>query len=48
MAKNGKTAMSLSEIATLAFGKNLGEQDIFTYPRFDELQALVDGDLKPR
>jgi len=41
MAKNGKTVMSLSEIATLAFGKNLGEQDIFTYPRFDELQALL-------
>ena len=41
MAKNGKTAMSLAEIGTVAFGKNLGEQDVFCYPRFDELQALL-------
>lgn len=41
MAKNGKTTMSLSDIATRAFGKNPGEQDIFTYPRFNELQSLL-------
>ena len=40
MAKN-KTAMTLSEIATIAFGKNVGEQDVFNYPRFDELQSLL-------
>jgi type II secretory pathway predicted ATPase ExeA len=41
MARNGKSPMSLSEIGTLAFGKKLGEQDLFTYPRFDELQTLL-------
>lgn len=41
MAKNGKSPMSLSEIGTLAFGKNLKEQDLFTYPRFDELQSIL-------
>lgn len=41
MAKNNKPSMSLSEIASAAFGKNLAEQDVFTYPRFEELQTIL-------
>ena len=41
MSKTTKSGMSLAELSAKAFGKNVGEQEVFVYPQFEELQAIM-------
>ena len=41
MGKGSKAAATLEALTDIEFGKDVGEEELFTYPRFEELRTML-------